>query len=153
MIVFDLRCTGAHVFEVWFRSSADYADQRARGLIACPLCGDTAIDKAVMAPNVGAKGNRAVSITPAVPAATDAPSPEAVKQAIAAIAAKQAQLLEKSEWVGAAFADRARAMHLGDEPASQIHGEASIAEARDLIDEGIAVAPLLVPVTPPAARN
>jgi hypothetical protein len=83
----------------------------------------------------------------------DMPSPEAVKQALALLAAKQAQMLEKSEWVGTAFADRARAMHLGDEPASQIHGQASIAEARDLIDEGIAVAPLLVPVIPPTARN
>ena len=38
MIVFDLKCTHAHVFEAWFGSSADYEDQRARGLLTCPIC-------------------------------------------------------------------------------------------------------------------
>lgn len=54
MIVFDLKCTGAHVFEAWFGSSAAYETQRGAGLVACPMCGDTDITKAVMAPNVAA---------------------------------------------------------------------------------------------------
>ena len=58
MIVFDLKCGAGHVFEAWFGSSADYDSQRERGLIACPLCGDAQVGKAVMAPNVAAKGNR-----------------------------------------------------------------------------------------------
>ncbi|WP_156442886.1 DUF1178 family protein, partial [Sphingomonas sp. CCH9-H8] len=49
MIVFDLKCTRTHVFEAWFGSSADYEDQRARGLLTCPICGDADIAKAVMA--------------------------------------------------------------------------------------------------------
>jgi hypothetical protein len=57
VIVFDLRCGNAHVFEAWFGSSDDYADQKGRGLISCPMCGDAGIDKAAMAPNVSAKGN------------------------------------------------------------------------------------------------
>lgn len=164
MIVFDLRCGSAHVFEVWFRSSADYQDQRDRGLIVCPVCGDSGIEKAVMAPNVGAKGNRDVIVAPpaalSATASTDqaqpslpVPSAAAIKQALAVLAAQQAAMLEKSVWVGDDFANRARSMHLGDEPASLIHGQASIAEARDLIDEGVAIAPLLVPVIPPDARN
>jgi hypothetical protein len=156
MIVFDLQCSGAHVFEAWFASSAAYEDQQARGLLICPICGDAEVCKAVMAPNVGAKGNsRAV----AAPAPTNAaptaepPSPEAIRAAMQAIAAMQAKMLEKSEWVGRAFADRARAMHAGEADPAPIHGQTTRAEAEALVEEGVPVAPLLVPVVPPEALN
>lgn len=150
MIVFDLRCGAGHVFEAWFGSSAAYEEQRAGGLVACPLCGSAEIEKAVMAPNVGAKGNQRA----AVPANTDdAPSPAAVKAALAAMAAAQAKALEKSQWVGTAFADKARAMHVGDAPETPIHGQASLAEARALAEEGVPIAPLPFPVVPPETRN
>jgi hypothetical protein len=145
MIVFDLRCDQAHVFEAWFGSSADYADQQARGLLACPVCGSVEIDKAVMAPNVAPKGNRAQSVAPM----QSPPSPEAIKAALAHIAAAQAKALEQSTWVGRAFVDRARAMHLGDEDKAPIHGQASVAEAAELAEEGVPIAPLLLPVVPP----
>ena len=142
MIIFDLRCGGGHVFEACFGSSAGYEQQRAAALIACPICGDVEVGKAVMAPNVAAKGNS----TPATRA-------EAVKAAMAAIAAVQAKALESSEWVGAGFAERARAMHSGVEAAGPIHGQATREEAVALIDEGVPVAPLLVPVVPPESLN
>ncbi|WP_423602049.1 DUF1178 family protein [Sphingomonas sp. MS122] len=146
MIVFDLRCTAGHVFEAWFGSSADYESQRERALVACPLCGDTAIDKAVMAPNVAAKGNRRVDTG----SAAGKPDP---RQLMAALAQAQAKMLEGSKWVGVAFADRARAMHLGDEAHAPIHGQASVEEAKALIEEGVPVAPLPLPVVPPEQRN
>lgn len=144
MIVFDLKCGGGHVFEAWFGSSSDYEDQRARGLVSCPLCADASIDKAVMAPNVGAKGNRHAGATP---------SPDVVKAAMAALAQAQQQVLANSEWVGTTFASRARAMHLGEEDHAPIHGQASVEEAKALADEGVAVAPLPFPVVPPEACN
>ena len=52
MILFDLRCGQDHVFEAWFRDSETYDAQAASGEIACPLCGDSHIAKALMAPNV-----------------------------------------------------------------------------------------------------
>lgn len=140
MIAFDLRCTHGHVFEAWFGSSAAFADQRTRGLIACPLCGDAQIEKAVMAPAVGAKGNRG-----------DTPSPAAIKAALAASA--QAESLRTSEWVGVAFADKARAMHAGKEAVTPIHGQATRSEAKALAEEGVPIAPLIVPVVPPDQRN
>lgn len=146
MIVFDLKCAAGHVFEAWFGSSADYEDQRERTLIACPICGDSDIGKAVMAPNVAAKGNRQAD----VPAATDRPD---AKTMLAALAQAQAKMLEGSNWVGMAFADRARAMHLGEEAVAPIHGQASVEEARALIDEGVQVAPLPLPVVPPERSN
>ena len=159
MIVFDLKCTHAHVFEAWFGSSTAYEDQRARGLVSCPFCGDTAVAKAVMAPNVAAKSNSrpdaptnniAVNV-PSSPAA--AIPPEAIKAAFHAIVEAQSKILEKSQWVGRAFADRARAMHAGEEEAAPIHGQSTPAEARALIEEGVEIAPLLVPVVPPEALN
>ena len=150
MIVFDLKCTGGHVFEAWFGSTNAYDEQRSGGMIACPMCGDTHVAKAVMAPNVSAKGNQRV-LTPTLQA--DAPTPEAVKTAMAQMAALQAKMLENSQWVGYSFADRARAMHDGDETPAPIHGQATVEQARELIEDGIAVAPLPLPVIPPEARN
>ena len=154
--MFDLQCSGAHVFEAWFASSAAYEEQRARGLLVCPVCGDGEIAKAVMAPNVGAKGNSRPLAAPAVPAtasSAEPPSPAAIKAAMQAIAAMQAKMLEKSEWVGRAFADRARAMHAGEADVAPIHGQTTRAEAEALVEEGVPVAPLLVPVVPPEALN
>jgi len=154
--VFDLQCGGAHVFEAWFASSAAYEEQRARGLLLCPVCGDGDVAKAVMAPNVAAKGNSRVGVVPdasnaASPA--EAPSPAAIKAAMQAIAGMQAKMLEKSEWVGSAFADRARAMHAGEADPAPIHGQTTRAEAEALVEDGVPVAPLLVPIVPPEALN
>lgn len=144
MIVFDLRCSAGHVFEAWFASTAAWETQRGAGQVTCPLCGDGDIDKALMAPNVSSKGNRAGN------AAVD---PAAIKTALSALAAKQAEVLEGSEWVGPAFATRARAMHAGDESDARIHGHATLAEAKALAEEGVPVAPLPLPVIPPERAN
>lgn len=166
MIVFDLCCAGgAHRFEAWFASSDSYANQRERGLIACPICGDTDVAKAVMAPRVGAKSNqlattlaptdsrRAVSAPEPATVAGRAPSPELIRHMVAEIAAKQAEMLPQSRWVGRDFADAARAMHEGRAPENLIHGQASSEEAEALRDDGIAAMPLLVPVIPPDLAN
>ena len=136
MIAFDLRCPGEHVFEAWFASSAAFEDQRSRALIACPVCGGTGVVKAVMAPNIPAKGG-------------GGPSPERAKTMLAAIAAAQAKALESSRWVGSRFAEEARAIHVGDCPHETIHGRATAAEAKALVEEGVSVAPLPLPVVPP----
>lgn len=142
MIIFDLKCAPqGHVFEAWFGSGEDYEAQRARGLVACPLCGAAEVDKAPMAPRVGAKDNQ------------DAPPPEAVKAALADMAAAQKKMLAGSDFVGDRFADEARAIHLGEAEARAIHGQATPQEADDLRDEGIAVAPLPFPVPPPETEN
>jgi hypothetical protein len=146
VIAFDLRCPADHVFEAWFGSSASYEEQRAGGLLSCPICGSEEIEKAVMAPNIPAKGNRQA-------AAKDLSDPAQVKAAIAALAKAQADALDKSQWVGRAFAQQARAMHDGEIDHAPIHGEASAAEARSLIEDGVPVAPLPFPVIPPNARN
>ena len=143
MIVFDLKCTGGHVFEAWFASSTAYEAQRSAGHVRCPVCDDGAVTKAIMAPAIAAKGNR----TP------PQPGPDLVKAAMKRIGAHQAKALESSEWVGAAFADRARAMHFGEEKHATIHGQASLAEAKSLVDDGVPVESLPLPIVPPEKAN
>lgn len=153
MIVFDLKCGGGHVFEAWFRSSDDFARQCDGGLVACPVCGNAEVSKAVMAPNIGAKGDRAPApISGAAPAMPGNPA-DMARQMLAHIAGVQAKLLEKSQWVGADFAGKARAMHEGEAPEAPIHGQATPDEARALVEDGVPVMPLLVPVVPPDALN
>lgn len=156
MIVFDLACKNAgHVFEIWFGSSVDYEDQKARGLVMCPYCGSTEVDKAVMAPNVTPKGNRrneAPAAAP-VPAAANMPSPAEFKAMVSKLAEVQARMLDGSDYVGSRFADEARSMHLGEQESRPIHGQTSPEEAKALIDEGVPVAPLLLPVRPPKSEN
>lgn len=155
MIVFDLSCAaGDHRFEAWFASSDGFAEQQARGLIACPVCGDVDVRKAVMAPHVGVKSNRlTVASAPARSETAGDPAPELVRRVLADIAAKQAEMLPQSRWVGREFANAARAIHEGRAAEDLIHGQASPDEAQALRDDGIAAMPLLVPIVPPEAAN
>ncbi|MGN6156071.1 MAG: DUF1178 family protein [Sphingomicrobium sp.] len=135
MIVFDLRCRDSgDVFEAWFQSTADYERQKAKGLVQCPVCQSASVEKAPMAPRVPAKS-----------AAKDSP--------LTQLAALQATMLRDSEWVGDRFAEEARSIHLGETEARAVHGKATPAEAKSLIDDGIPVAPLPLPVVPPNQVN
>ena len=136
MIVFDLRCqAGGEVFEGWFASSSDYSEQIARGLVQCPFCGSAEVEKAPMAPRVSRANGMEAS------------------KALAELAELQGKLLSNSEWVGEELPETARAMHLGEMERRPVHGQASAEEAKSLIDEGIPILPLLLPVVPPGQVN
>jgi hypothetical protein len=140
VIIFDLKCgPQGHVFEAWFASSAAFEEQRARGLVACPLCGSAEIAKAPMAPAVGPR--------------SEATSSTSAKAALAAAAALQKRLLETSEGVGDRFADEARAIHLGEAEARSIHGRATLEQAEGLVEDGVPIAPLPFPVVEPGEEN
>ena len=141
MIVFDLRCGAGHVFEGWFGSTADFDDQQGRGLVSCPICGDDGVKKAPMAPRLAGKAHE------------ETPSPEKMKAMLAEMAAMQKKILETSDYVGERFPDEARAIHLGETDARAIHGKATPADARSLIEDGINVSPLPFPVTEPGEEN
>lgn len=160
MIVFDLSCDSGHVFEGWFGSSSDFASQQERGLVTCPTCGSAAVTKAPMAPAVSKKGSQQTA-TPVAPPQNPAPSapmtkgpmPAEVKEAITRLAEVQAKALKDSQWVGRKFAEESRKMHYGESEGKAIHGEATREEAAQLIDEGIAIAPLPLPIAPPDKLN
>lgn len=160
MIIFDLQCgEGGHLFEGWFGSSQDYADQQDRGLLECPVCGSNNIAKAAMAPNVGRKGNRDPGSrqdrtgSQAASVSNKAAMPARYQEMMGKLAKAQEKILANSEWVGDKFADRARDIHYGDADEKSIHGTASQEEVADLADEGIAALPLPLPVLPPESKN
>jgi len=133
MIKYALACEFDHAFEGWFGSSSDYDDQHARGLLECPLCGSKAVRKQVMAPSVaGTKAQRGL----------DQPS-EAAREMMLQAAAEARQAVEDNfDYMGDAFAREARAIHEGKAEERGIYGEATGAEVRALIEDGVQIAPL-----------
>lgn len=132
MIKYALSCEHDHAFEGWFGSSYDYDDQQARGILQCPVCGSGAVRKQIMSPAVaGTKGQR------------PGPPPEAVREMVMQAVAKVRQTVEDNfDYVGDAFAKEARAIHDGQAEERGIYGEATGAEVRALIEDGVPVAPL-----------
>jgi len=147
MKVFNLQCQAQHQFEGWFASEDDYASQLERGLLTCPLCGDTTVHKLPSAPrlNLGAAAPAPASSAPA-PAPDQALLPPAQLQALQAAYLQLArQVVAQTEDVGERFADEARKIHYGESEERGIRGQASPEQTRELIEEGIAVLPLPLP--------
>lgn len=144
MIRYSLLCSEGHEFEGWFRSSEDFDVQASGGLCACPQCGSTSVAKALMKPNV------ATSEARAVPVAAEGTPPAAIPPEARAFIEKlkeiKAALLDGSEDVGKRFAEEARRIHFGEAPARSVHGEATEADARALVEDGIDILPL--PILP-----
>ncbi len=146
MKVFDLQCEHGHGFEGWFASEADHADQQARGLIECPLCGSPRVDKRPSAPRLNLSGvpRGASAPPPAVPAPSPQPTPE--QQSVEALWMRAVRhVLDHTEDVGSRFADEARRIHHGESPARGIRGQTSAEERLALREEGIEVHSLPLP--------
>lgn len=136
MIRYTLRCAAGHGFESWFQSAAAYDRLAEAGRIACAVCGEARVEKALMAPAVAAAPE-----APGAPGA-DRPLSRPASEVEAALAALRRHVEENSDYVGLNFAAEARRMHAGEAPDRAIHGEARIDEAKKLIEEGVPVAPL-----------
>jgi hypothetical protein len=142
MILYALACIGGHRFESWFRNGAAYDEQTARGLIACPVCNSADVAKTIMAPAVVSRG-AIVAVAPQETALAETPLLD--ERQIAArsfLKAVRDRVLSEGEDVGAKFSDQARQMHDGDIPHRHIHGQATVEEARALIEDGVAILPL-----------
>ena len=145
MKVLNLQCRHAHGFEGWFASEDDFQGQLARGLVECPLCGDAQITKMPSAPrlNLGAS-------EPAPPAAAAASKQEVMsapnEQLQAAWMQLVKQVMTQTEDVGERFAEEARKIHYGEADKRDIWGSATVADAKELHEEGIEFHPL--PVLP-----
>ena len=156
MIRYALRCERDHAFESWFQSSSAYDSQVKRKLVECPACGSTKVEKAIMAPRIVSKKGREVTPVPSVPPpapAQDVIPPGSTSLMMAQERELRAKLKElrdhivkNADDVGERFPTEARKMHYGETEHRPIYGEASLDEARELIDEGIEVAP--IPVLP-----
>lgn len=155
MKVLDLQCRLGHVFEGWFGSEEDFQGQKQRGLMQCPLCADVHIEKRLSAPRLNLGAHSRASDLPA----NTEPLAESTTNAAIAVAKPQVaqaawltlarKIAANTEDVGRHFASEARRMHRGEVCERAIRGQATVAEAVQLLEEGIAVNP--IPMSLPAA--
>jgi len=144
MKVLDLQCTDGHVFEGWFASEDDFQGQLGRGLVECPVCGDTHVTKRLSAPRLNLGAARAVEGAARQAVAT---GPDASMQAALQAAWLKAvsHVMAHTEDVGERFAEEARRIHYGETSERGIRGQATREETQALLEEGISVMPLPVP--------
>jgi hypothetical protein len=136
MIRYALACASGHAFEGWFSNSDDYDDQSVRGLLACPLCDSREVRKQIMAPAVSGAGRAAPGGDPAMRS-----------MMMEALGAVRRHVEANFDFVGDSFAAEARAIHEGRSEERGIYGQATPAEVRSLVADGVPVAPL--PPEPP----
>lgn len=144
MIQYSLKCIEDHAFESWFQSADAFDKLRSAGLVTCPSCGNDHVDKAIMAPRVrtARSAGKPQAVPDAgsetrVPALTASPSPDQ-----AALKKLKKSVQDNAEYVGSDFAAEARKIQHGDAPERSIYGEANYEEARQLVEDGVPVAPL-----------
>jgi hypothetical protein len=146
MILYRLRCSKGHEFESWFKDSKTYERQERKSLIGCAICGDSKVERAVMAPRLG-KGGKAKTVEASAGVPVPAPAPQ--QQQMAALARNMPKELREAlikvrehvekncEHVGDKFAEEARKIHYGESDKRGIYGETSEDEAEALAEEGI----------------
>ena len=147
MIHYQLQCSRSHAFDGWFKDSTSFEKQAKRGLIECPECGGTDVQRALMAPALGRRDIAPMAVAaPEPPAEAPAAAPPKVAggrlpaQMLAALQRMRAEVEKHCDYVGPAFADKARAMHRGDAEPRSIYGETTEEQAESLAEEGITVA-------------
>ena len=145
MIHYDLRCGQDHGFDGWFKDSAAFEKLAKRGLVECPHCGDTKVDRALMSPAVAKRGSLPVSVPmPAEPPPAP-PAPAAVAGGVlpdqmrAMLQRMRAEVEKNCDYVGPQFAEEARKIHRGESDKRGIYGETTPEQAEALSEEGIEV--------------
>jgi len=138
MIKFTLVCDQDHEFESWFPDGAAYEEQARRGFVTCPQCNSHRIAKAPMAPAIVAREKPAALVD------------DKARAMRAAMHALRREIEARTDDVGEAFPQVARAIHAGDEPDRAIRGQANLAEVKALVEEGVRIAP--IPTLPDEAN-
>ena len=151
MIRYALCCEEGHRFESWFYDSLAFDEQAGRGLVTCPTCDSCNVVKAIMAPAVVARGSRKKPVeasAEAGDAVAASRTPQSVEVALVddrrrdMVRAFRDKVLAETRDVGPSFAAEARRIHASEDADERIRGQATLAESRDLLEDGIMVLPL-----------
>jgi hypothetical protein len=135
MIRYGLVCDQRHSFESWFRDSATCDDQLEIGAVECPVCNSTQIEKQVMAPAV--RTGREVARQRVA-----SPGDAHQKKLLEAVRKLRRKVEDSAEYVGERFSEEARRIHYKEAAERGIYGEATVEEAKALVEEGIEAHPL-----------
>ena len=133
MIHYALICDKSHKFDGWFANADAYEVQRGRGLVTCPICLTTSVDKAMMAPSVSRSASEKVSLS------IGHPQHNQLRDAMLALRNK---VTSEADYVGDKFAEEARKIHYKEVDARGIYGEATREEVAALAEEGVDFMPL-----------
>jgi len=134
MILFELKCTNDHHFEAWFRDGSSFDKQAKGGEVECPVCADTSVVKAPMAPAVATSKRKKTNYQ------LDENRAKAVaREILQAVSKVQKHVEENCDYVGDKFAEEAKAIHYGEAEERGIYGEATQQEAEELVEEDIPV--------------
>ena len=124
MIAFDLFCSKGHKFEGWFKDSASFEEQKASGLITCPICNDCQIEKAFSPFRIRKAGERkSEEIDP--------------REAYHALRMINDYIDKHFEDVGSDFYKEALKIHYGEAEKRNIRGTATTEEEVILKEEGV----------------
>ena len=138
MKVLNLRCGQHHAYEGWFASEEDFLSQKERAIVACPLCGDTHVERLPTAPRLNVSRHAAAE-TPASPEVRSEMTLQS--QWLRAVR----HVMNTTEDVGDRFPEEARRIHYGEVEERGIRGKASKEDADALREEGIEVTALPMP--------
>ncbi len=132
MKIFNCVCEFGHAFEGWFDSVESLDEQLANHWVSCPHCESTNVKRVPSAPHV--QGFR------------DKEKAHSREELIGEVRRQVYQMaraiVKDSEDVGDRFVTEARAVHAGTAPNRTIHGRCTLADAKELLEEGIDVLPL-----------
>jgi len=133
VIHYSLICENDHKFDGWFRNAEAYEHQHERGIVTCPVCSSTKVDKALMAPSVSRTKSEKVSLSIGHPEQ---------RELRAAMQALRDKVVSEADYVGDKFAEEARKIHFKEVDARGIYGEATREEVTGLIEDGVDFMPL-----------
>lgn len=129
MITYSLICDEGHEFEGWFKDGAAFDAQAAGGELVCPFCGNSHVQKGIMAPAV----KNSVTKHKGKPE----PTPQQIRQFMVGYR----KFVEKNaDYVGPDFPEEARKIHYGESEERNIYGEATVEQVEELVEEGVAIA-------------
>ena len=130
MIKYKLRCRCTSEFEGWFPSSREFTRQKNQGMIQCPMCDSTSVDKAIMSPSVKKRRGRDKT--------GDYIGEQTILGQQAEVILRQMDRKIKKEFqnVGKNFAKEARKAIEGKRN-EKFYGTASRDETKKLLDDGI----------------
>lgn len=138
MIAYDLTCDQGHGFEGWFEDAEAFLDQQRRGLIACPVCGSTGIERL--------PSRFAIRASQGPPDGPEGPDPGAL---LARLQRRIAAYVQAHfEDVGSDFAKEALKIHYGVSEPRNIRGVSTVQEEQVLREEGVPFLKVPLPPSP-----
>tara|TARA_B100000927_G_scaffold279331_1_gene262834 strand:- start:406 stop:783 length:378 start_codon:yes stop_codon:yes gene_type:complete len=116
--------------------------QAKRKLLTCPVCGSTQVSKALMAPRINKSKNVSHSMAGDTSPSTGINVSRQNEELRKKLKELRTEIEQNCDYVGNQFAEEARKIHYGEVEEKSIYGEASLEDAKKLVDEGVDFTPI-----------